>query len=178
MPSDNLGGYAQFDPSVAIYDVLLNLVGQVGAPARPHRVAPGVSPEVHLRIRHLLEAQLAHLYASIDRDVRVSWFACSLLLHRASGTCDVPNGYEPPGASTLDRGEVQTQLLRPASGGVRGPGLLSPVSSGGLLGLPCRVLGLLHGPAGRILGLARGVLHALGNLAHLIRNPSQGASAL
>src|SRR5829696_528007 len=113
----------------------------------------------------------------------------------ASGTGDVPDGYEPPGASTLDRGEVQTQLLSPASGGVRGPGLLSPVSSGGLLGLPCRVLGLLDGPAGRILGLARhlsglirslargvldlldgttgGVLHTLGNLAHLVRNPSQ-----
>src|SRR5215217_1368293 len=116
----------------------------------------------------------------------------------ASGTGDVPDGYEPSGASTLDRGEVQTQLLRPASGGVRGPGLLSPVSPGGLLGLPCglpcRVLGLLGGLSSGVLRLSRQltglicclasrlldlvgrlpgrVLNSLGNLAHLIRNPT------
>src|SRR5215218_3011111 len=140
----------------------------------------------------------------------------------ASGTGDVPDGYEPPGASTLDRGEVQTQLLRPASGGLRGPGLLSPVSPGGLLGLTCGlpggvlclsrhllrlvghltggvlrllsslarcVLGPLHGPArcrlglarhlsGLVRGLARGALHALGYLAHLIRDPAERTTLL
>src|SRR5829696_7191140 len=122
----------------------------------------------------------------------------------ASGTGDVPDGYEPPGASTLDRGEVQTQLLRPASGGVRGPGLLGAVSPCSLLGLPGCILGLLHGPAchvlsltshlsGSLLGLAcrlsgsvlrllggptSGVLHALGNLAHLIRDTAERASTL
>jgi hypothetical protein len=129
----------------------------------------------------------------------------------ASGTSDVPDGYEPPGASTLDRGEVQTQLLRPASSGVRGPGLLGTVSPCSLLGLPGCILGLLHGPACRVLSLtshlsssvlglachllglasrlsgsvlgllggpASGVLHALGYLAHLVRDPAQRASTL
>src|SRR5215217_880387 len=99
----------------------------------------------------------------------------------ASGTGDVPDGYEPPGASTLDRGEVQTQLLRPASGGVRGPGLLSPVSPGGLLGLPCglpcRVLGLLGGLSGGVLHLSRQLAGLIGGLAsHLLSLPDRLSS--
>src|SRR5829696_7012967 len=94
----------------------------------------------------------------------------------ASGTGHVPNGYEPPGASTLDRGEVQTQLLSPASGGVRGPGLLSPGPAGRILGLARHLSGLIRSLARGVLdlldGTTGGVLHTLGNLAHLVRNPS------
>src|SRR4028119_1602251 len=77
----HLAGDAQTDTGVAIDDALPDLVRQVLAPAPPHRVAPGVSPEAHLRVRRSIEAQLAHPHAGIERDVRVLWRACSLLLH-------------------------------------------------------------------------------------------------
>ena len=102
----------------------------------------------------------------------------------ASGTGDVPDGYEPTRARSLDLGEVQAQLLSPAPGGVRGLGLIiaSPGGllslvrglSGGVLGLARylarRVLRLLSGPAGRFLRLARNLARLVGGLpGHILR---------
>ena len=114
----------------------------------------------------------------------------------ASGTRHVLDGYEPPRARALDRGEVYAQLLRSTPGGVCGPRLLCSVSPGGLPGLigdlpglSCACCGLpgLRPPglpaswaclACPSAGLPRRVLHALGDLPYLSVTPPSGPALL